>query len=104
MDDDDGIDEVLEVAYLVGRDHDYPPGLGGRAVATVAVTPNEVLQVNVGGQGGDATNAGQTGGAVVLARVRPDTLSALALWGEGRRAQEVALAPVSALLGAGAAE
>jgi hypothetical protein len=29
-------------------------GLGGRATATLAVTPGETLQVNVGGRGGDA--------------------------------------------------
>jgi hypothetical protein len=37
------------------------PGLGGRAVATIAVTPGEVLQVNVGGSGEAAVGA--SGGA-----------------------------------------
>ena len=32
-----------------------PGGLGGEAQATVTVTPGETLQVNVGGQGADAT-------------------------------------------------
>ncbi len=37
-------------------------GLGGRANATIAVTPGEVLQVNVGGQGGTGTANGVAGG------------------------------------------
>ena len=34
----------------------------------------------------------------MLGRVRPDTISALLLWGLQDRAERVALAPVSALL------
>src|SRR3954449_11577196 len=29
----------------------FPPGLGGRATATIGVTPGGSIQVNVGGQG-----------------------------------------------------
>ena len=36
-------------------------GLGGEATATIPVTPGEMLQVNVGGKGGDGTGA--SGGA-----------------------------------------
>jgi polysaccharide deacetylase 2 family uncharacterized protein YibQ len=45
-----------------------------------------------------ARRAGQAGEGVVLARVRPETLDALRSWAGGRRAGEVALAPVSAVL------
>lgn len=38
-------------------------GLGGKALATIAVTPGDTLQVNVGGRGGDgAGSAGGDGG------------------------------------------
>jgi hypothetical protein len=37
------------------------PGLGGRATATVAVTPADTIQVNVGGQG-QRLQGGFTGG------------------------------------------
>jgi hypothetical protein len=46
-----------------GGDAGSPPGLGapgGRATATLPVTPGETLQVNVGGKGGK--NAGDVGG------------------------------------------
>jgi hypothetical protein len=36
-------------------------GLGGRAQVTFAVTPGAVLQVNVGGRGGDGTDAPSSG-------------------------------------------
>lgn len=36
--------------------------LGGRATTTIAVTPGETLQINVGGVGGNATGNGATGG------------------------------------------
>ena len=45
-----------------------------------------------------AFRAGQEGGVVMLGRVRPDTVSALILWGLQDRASRVALAPVSAVL------
>lgn len=45
-----------------------------------------------------AFRAGQQGTVVMLGRVRPDTISALLLWGLQDRANRVALAPLSALL------
>ncbi|UOA27540.1 divergent polysaccharide deacetylase family protein [Pseudosulfitobacter sp. DSM 107133] len=45
-----------------------------------------------------AFRAGQEGGVIMLGRVRPDTISALLLWGLQDRAERVALTPVSALL------
>lgn len=45
-----------------------------------------------------AFRAGQEGGVIMLGRVRPDTISALLLWGLQDRANRVALAPVSAIL------
>lgn len=50
-----------------------------------------------------AFRAGQEGGVVMLGRVRPDTISALLLWGLQDRASRVALAPVSAVLKASVA-
>lgn len=45
-----------------------------------------------------AFRAGQDGDVVMMGRVRPDTISALLLWGLQDRAGRVALAPLSALL------
>ena len=45
-----------------------------------------------------AFRAGQEGGVVMLGRVRPETISALLIWGLQDRASRVTLAPVSALL------
>jgi hypothetical protein len=45
-----------------------------------------------------AFRARQEGGVVMLGRVRPDTISALLLWGLQDRSSRVALAPVSAVL------
>jgi polysaccharide deacetylase 2 family uncharacterized protein YibQ len=45
-----------------------------------------------------AFRADQEGGVIMLGRVRPDTISALLLWGLQDRAERVALSPVSALL------
>ncbi|MGR3505569.1 MAG: divergent polysaccharide deacetylase family protein [Paracoccaceae bacterium] len=42
---------------------------------------------------------GDGDGVIMLGRLRPDTISALMLWGLQDRAQRVALAPVSAVLG-----
>lgn len=47
-----------------------------------------------------AFRAGQEGAVVMLGRVRPDTISALLLWGLQDRAARVVLAPVSAVLNA----
>lgn len=45
-----------------------------------------------------AFRAGQVDGVVMLGRVRPDTISALLVWGLQDRASRVTLAPVSAVL------
>jgi polysaccharide deacetylase 2 family uncharacterized protein YibQ len=45
-----------------------------------------------------AFRARQQSGVILLARVRPDTISALTLWGTANRANQVELAPVSAVL------
>lgn len=45
-----------------------------------------------------AFRAGQEGAVIMLGRLRPDTISALLLWGLQDRASRVALAPVSASL------
>ena len=45
-----------------------------------------------------AFRARQESGVILLGRVRPDTISALTLWGNANRAGQVALAPVSAVL------
>ncbi|MEO0666853.1 MAG: divergent polysaccharide deacetylase family protein [Pseudomonadota bacterium] len=47
-----------------------------------------------------AFRAGQEGGVIMVGRLRPDTISALLLWGLQDRAQRVALAPVSHVLAA----
>ena len=51
-----------------------------------------------------AFRAGQEGGVIMVGRLRPDTISALLLWGLQDRAQRVALAPVSHVLAALAEE
>lgn len=51
-----------------------------------------------------AFRAGQEGGVIMVGRVRPDTISALLLWGLQDRAERVALAPISAVLMALAAD
>ena len=45
-----------------------------------------------------AFKAGQEGAVIMLGRMRPDTISALLLWGLQDRAGQVAIAPVSAVL------
>ena len=45
-----------------------------------------------------AFRARQESGVILLARIRPDTISALQLWGTANRSGQVALAPVSAIL------
>lgn len=45
-----------------------------------------------------AFKAGQEGAVIMLGRLRPDTISALLLWGLQDRASSVALAPISAVL------
>lgn len=78
-------------------------------VADRADLPNKPIFRDLDGEGQDATiirrfldnaafKAGQTEGAVLLGRLRPDTISALVLWGGLQRAERVALAPISAVL------
>ncbi|MEM9852879.1 MAG: divergent polysaccharide deacetylase family protein [Pseudomonadota bacterium] len=50
-----------------------------------------------------AFRAGQDGQAILLARLRPETISALLIWHQQERASRVNLAPLSAVLLAGAA-
>jgi hypothetical protein len=65
-----GVCQVAVDAFGAGGGDGQPAGdqlgfgaPGGRATATLAVTPGEVLQVNVGGQGADgAAGTGGTGG------------------------------------------
>ena len=45
-----------------------------------------------------ALKAGQEGGVVMVGRLRPDTVSALLVWGLADRASQVHLVPVSAVL------
>jgi len=45
-----------------------------------------------------AFRAGQEGGVIMVGRLRPETISALLLWGLQDRAERVALAPISAVL------
>lgn len=45
-----------------------------------------------------AFRARQTSGVILLGRVRPDTISALMLWGAENRAEQVAVVPISAVL------
>ncbi|KIN64778.1 YibQ protein [Sulfitobacter noctilucicola] len=45
-----------------------------------------------------AFKAGQEGAVIMLGRLRPDTISALLLWGLQDRAGQVAIAPISAVL------
>ncbi|MCB5198244.1 divergent polysaccharide deacetylase family protein [Loktanella sp. TSTF-M6] len=48
-----------------------------------------------------AFHAGQQDGVILLARLTPETLSAMILWGTANRARQVAMAPLSATLLAG---
>ena len=79
-----------------------------RAAATAQVPAAEVYR-DLDGDGQDAGTirrfldnaafqARQQSGIVLLARLRPETVSALILWGTENRAAQVALAPISAVL------
>ena len=81
----------------------------GLAAAQGAGIPAAGIQRDLDGEGQDATairrglddavrRAGQEGGVVLLGRVRPQTLDAVTEWTSQGRAQEVTVAPVSALL------
>jgi hypothetical protein len=84
-------------------------GLGGAEQAQALGVPAAEFLRDLDGDGQDAgairrqlddaaRRAGQEGGVVLLGRLRPETLDALAEWSGERRAQEVTVAPVSALL------
>ncbi len=77
--------------------------------AEAAEVPSAVIYRDLDGEGEDARvirrfldqaafRARQEGGVVMLARARPDTISALILWGTANRRGQVALVPVSAIL------
>jgi hypothetical protein len=51
-----------------------------------------------------AFRADQQGAVIMVGRLRPDTISALLLWGLQDRASRVAVAPISAVLRAGLGE
>lgn len=79
-----------------------------RAAATAEVPAVEVTR-DLDGNGQDAGTirrfldnaafqARQQSGIVLLARLRPETISALILWGAENRAGQVALAPISGVL------
>lgn len=53
-----------------------------------------------GQRNADGTPLGDEDGVIMMGRLRPDTISALLLWGLQDRARRVALAPVSAILSA----
>jgi len=77
--------------------------------AKKANVPAGVIYRDLDGEGQDARvirrfmdqaafRARQESGVILLARIRPDTISALQLWGTANRSGQVALAPVSAIL------
>ena len=79
-----------------------------RAAATAQVPAAEVSR-DLDGDGQDAGTirrfldnaafqARQQSGIILLARLKPETISALILWGTENRAAQVALAPISAVL------
>lgn len=104
-------DQVMQVLASEGRG--YVGRSEGLGMALRAAQQEEVPAVSVyrdlDSEGQDATvirrfldqaafRARQQSGTVVLARVRPETISALILWGQATRADRVALAPISAIL------
>jgi polysaccharide deacetylase 2 family uncharacterized protein YibQ len=79
-----------------------------RSAATAQVPAAEIYR-DLDGNGQDAGTirrfldnaafrARQQSGIILLARLRPETISALILWGTENRAGQVALAPISAVL------
>lgn len=95
----------------------YPQGLDtARKLAEKEGVPAATLFRDFDAKGQEATvirrfldqaafKAGQEeGGVVMVGRARPETISALILWGLADRADRVALAPVSALLQARGAQ
>ena len=88
----------------------YPKGLNtAQKLAAKNGVPSSVIFRDVDGKGQKsgairrflnygALNAGNEGGVVMVGRLRPDTVTALLLWGLEDRARQITLAPVSQLL------
>ncbi len=103
--------QVTEVARASGRGLITQPS-GLNTVQKLALrdgVPSAVVFRDLDGAGQTAEQirqvldraafrAGQEGGVVVLGRLRPETISALVLWGLQDRTGRVAVAPVSAVL------
>lgn len=85
-----GLNTVQKLALRSG----VPAGLVFRDFDSAEQTPSVIRRF----LDQAAFRAGQEGGVIMVGRVRPDTISALLLWGLQDRAQRVALAPVSAVL------
>ncbi|MEM6761158.1 MAG: divergent polysaccharide deacetylase family protein [Pseudomonadota bacterium] len=84
----------LNTAQKLALRDGVPAGLVFRDFDSEAQTPTVIRRF----LDQAAFRAGQEGGVIMLGRLRPDTISALLLWGLQDRAQRVALAPVSAAL------
>ncbi|WP_417524761.1 divergent polysaccharide deacetylase family protein [Marinovum sp.] len=88
----------------------YPQGLNtGQALASRAGVPAATLFRDFDSKGQSATvirrfldqaafKAGQEGAVIMLGRLRPETISALLIWGLQDRASRVAFVPVSQVL------
>ncbi|WP_163850397.1 divergent polysaccharide deacteylase family protein [Pseudooceanicola aestuarii] len=88
----------------------YPQGLdAGVKFASRLGVPSATVFRDLDANGQEATvvsrfldhgafKAGQEGGVVMVGRLRPETVSALLVWGLADRASRVALVPVSAVL------
>ena len=84
----------LNTAQKLAQRDGVPAGLIFRDFDSAGQTPTVIRRF----LDQAAFRAGQEGGVIMVGRVRPDTISALLLWGLQDRAQRVALAPVSAVL------
>ncbi|SEM46619.1 Uncharacterized conserved protein YibQ, putative polysaccharide deacetylase 2 family [Loktanella fryxellensis] len=104
-------DRIVADLAVTGRGLVIPDqGLNsGLRVAADAAVPATTIYRDLDGNGQDARvirrfvdeaafRARQQSGIVLLGRLRPDTISALILWGSAARADEVSLAPLSATL------
>ena len=113
-----GLQESREVSDQVARiladsGHGlvlYPQGLNtGQAIAARAGVPAATLFRDFDSKGQTATvirrfldqaafKAGQEGSVIMLGRLRPETISALLIWGLQDRASRVAFVPVTRVL------
>ncbi len=87
---DNGLNSVERFA----RNEGVPTGLVFRDFDSAGQTPTVIRRF----LDQAAFRAGQQNGVIMLGRLRPDTVSALLVWGLQERASRVALAPVSAVL------